>query len=76
MFISVGEGRIRTVGSNATDRRLRRFDLFAIDVALRYREGWKWADCAVGQTTDVALSVVAKSPLAWQVLFGTLDAPV
>jgi hypothetical protein len=52
------------------------FNLFAINMILQYRETWKWADYRFGETTYVVLSLVAKSLLAWQVFFGTLNAPV
>lgn len=43
---------------------------------LQYRETWTWADYRFGEATYVVLSLVAKSLLAWQVFFGTLNAPV
>jgi len=52
------------------------FNLFAINMILQYRETWKWADYRFGEVTYVVLSLVAKSLLAWQVFFGTLNAPV
>jgi hypothetical protein len=52
------------------------FNLFAINMILQYRETWKWAEYRFGETTYVVLSLVAKSLLAWQVFFGTLNAPV
>jgi hypothetical protein len=52
------------------------FNLFAINMVLQYRETWKWQDYLFGETTYIVLSLVAKSLLAWQVFFGTLNAPV
>ena len=52
------------------------FNLFAINMVLQYRETWKWEDYLFGEKTYIVLSLVAKSLLAWQVFFGTLNAPV
>ncbi|WP_436901207.1 heliorhodopsin HeR [Halovenus halobia] len=52
------------------------FNLFAINMILQYRETWKWEEYLFGETTYIVLSLVAKSLLAWQVFFGTLNAPV
>jgi hypothetical protein len=52
------------------------FNLFAINMILQYRETWRWSDYLFGEKTYIALSLVAKSLLAWQVYFGTLNSPV
>jgi hypothetical protein len=52
------------------------FNLFAINMILQYRETWRWNDYLFGEKTYIALSLVAKSLLAWQVYFGTLNSPV
>ena len=52
------------------------FNLFAINMLLQYRETWKWEDYLLGEKMYIVLSLVAKSLLAWQVFFGTLNAPV
>jgi hypothetical protein len=43
---------------------------------LQYRQTWKFEDYLFGESTYIVLSLVAKSLLAWQVFFGTLNAPV
>jgi hypothetical protein len=52
------------------------FNLFAVNMALQYRGVWRWSDYRFGERTYVLLSLVAKSLLAWQVYFGTLNSPV
>ncbi len=52
------------------------FNLFALNMVLQYREWRRWADYLFGERVYVALSLVAKSLLAWQVYFGTLNSPV
>ncbi len=52
------------------------FNLFAMNMILQYRETWRWSDYLFGEKTYIALSLVAKSLLAWQVYFGTLNSPV
>ena len=52
------------------------FNLFAVNMILQYRETWRWADYLFGERVYVLLSLVAKSVLAWQVYFGTLNSPV
>ena len=52
------------------------FNLFAINMILQYRETWRWSDYLFGEKTYIVLSLVAKSLLAWQVYFGTLNSPV
>lgn len=49
------------------------FNLFAINVALQYTEVWRYL---FGEWNDIALSLVAKSALAWQVFAGALNTPV
>jgi hypothetical protein len=52
------------------------FNLFALNMILQYRETWRWKDYLFGEKTYIVLSLVAKSVLAWQVFFGTLNSPV
>jgi hypothetical protein len=52
------------------------FNLFGLNMILQYRETWRWEDYLFGEKTYVVLSLVAKSLLAWQVYFGTLNSPV
>lgn len=52
------------------------FNTFAINMILQYREVWKWEDYLFGERVYIVLSLVAKSLLAWQIYFGTLNAPV
>jgi hypothetical protein len=52
------------------------FNLFAINMILQYRERWRWADYLFGERVYIVLSLVAKSALAWQVYFGTLNSPI
>ena len=52
------------------------FNLFALNMALQYLEVSVWNDYLFGEKTYVVLSLVAKSVLAWQVYFGTLNSPV
>ncbi|WP_225917721.1 heliorhodopsin HeR [Halobaculum rubrum] len=52
------------------------FNLFALNMALQYREVSRWKDYLFGEKTYVLLSLVAKSLLAWQVYFGTLNSPI
>jgi hypothetical protein len=52
------------------------FNLFALNMILQYRETWRWTDYLFGEKTYILLSLVAKSLLAWQVYFGTLNSPV
>jgi hypothetical protein len=48
------------------------FNIFAITMVLQYRKTGRWRDYLVGEKTYMALSLVAKSLLAWQVWSGTL----
>ncbi len=52
------------------------FNLFAVNMILQYRETWRWKDYLFGEKTYIVLSLVAKSLLAWQVYFGTLNSPI
>jgi hypothetical protein len=52
------------------------FNLFAINMILQYREWWRWTDYLFGERVYILLSLVAKSLLAWQVYFGTLNSPI
>ncbi len=48
------------------------FNSFAVNMVLQYRKVGRWRDYVYGETVYVALSLVAKSLLAWQVFAGTL----
>jgi len=48
------------------------FNVFAINMVLQYRRTGPWRDYLFGESAYVALSLVAKSALAWQVFGGTL----
>jgi len=52
------------------------FNLFALNMALQYREVSRWKDYLFGERVYIVLSLVAKSVLAWQVYFGTLTSPI
>ncbi|WP_197428417.1 heliorhodopsin HeR [Halapricum sp. CBA1109] len=52
------------------------FNLFALNMALQYLEVSRWKDYLFGEKTYIVLSLVAKSALAWQVYFGTLNSPI
>jgi hypothetical protein len=52
------------------------FNLFAVNMALQYLEISRWRDYLFGEKTYILLSLVAKSALAWQVYFGTLNSPI
>jgi hypothetical protein len=52
------------------------FNLFAVNMALQYLEVSWWRDYLFGERVYVLLSLVAKSALAWQVYFGTLNSPI
>jgi len=49
------------------------FNIFAINMVLQYKEVWKWKDYLYGERMYIILSLVAKSALAWQIFFGTLQ---
>jgi hypothetical protein len=48
------------------------FNSFAINMVLQYRQVGPWRSYLFGEYVYVALSLVAKSALAWQVFAGTL----
>jgi hypothetical protein len=48
------------------------FNIFAVNMLLQYRRVGPWRDYVLGESVYVALSLVAKSALAWQVFGGTL----
>ena len=52
------------------------FNLFALVMIFQYRETWKWEDYLFGERSYIVLSLVAKSLLAWQVYFGTVNSPI
>jgi hypothetical protein len=49
------------------------FNCFGIVQYLQYRPAWKFGDYSVGEMTYLALSIVAKSALAWQVYVAVLS---
>jgi hypothetical protein len=49
------------------------FNLFAVNMVLQYKKIGKWKDYLYGERMYIILSLVAKSALAWQVFFGTLQ---
>ncbi|MGC9554409.1 MAG: heliorhodopsin HeR, partial [Thermoplasmatota archaeon] len=49
------------------------FNLFAINMVLQYKKVWRWKDYLYGERMYIVLSLVAKSALAWQIFFGTLQ---
>ena len=49
------------------------FNVFAINMILQYRKVGPWRDYLYGERAYIVLSLVAKSLLAWQVFFGTLQ---
>lgn len=49
------------------------FNIFAINMFLQYKKIGKWKDYLYGERMYVVLSLVAKSALAWQIFFGTLQ---
>ena len=48
------------------------FNIFAINMALQYLKTWRWRDYLFGEKVYIALSLTAKSLLAWQVFSATL----
>jgi hypothetical protein len=48
------------------------FNSFAINQVLQYRQIGPWRNYLFGEAVYVALSLVAKSALAWQVFANTL----
>ncbi|WP_166377381.1 heliorhodopsin HeR [Halorubrum sp. BOL3-1] len=52
------------------------FNLFTLNMALQYLEVSRWKNYLFGERMYIVLSLVAKSVLAWQVYFGTLNSPI
>jgi hypothetical protein len=48
------------------------FNVFAVNMVLQYLKVGRWRDYLYGERFYIALSLVAKSLLAWQVFAGTL----
>ncbi|MBI4337448.1 MAG: heliorhodopsin HeR [Chloroflexi bacterium] len=48
------------------------FNVFAVNMLLRYKRVGPWRDYLYGERAYVLLSLFAKSTLAWQVFAGTL----
>lgn len=49
------------------------FTTFPINMILQYKRAGKWKDYFYGERTYIVLSLVAKSILAWLVLFGAMQ---
>jgi uncharacterized protein (DUF1810 family) len=49
------------------------FNIFAVNMVLQYKQIGRWRDYLFGEKAYIVLSLVAKSLLAWQVFFGTLQ---
>lgn len=49
------------------------FNTFPINMVLQYKKIGKWRDYLYGERTYIVLSLVAKSILAWLVLFGAMQ---
>lgn len=49
------------------------FNTFPINMILQYKKIGKWADYLYGERVYIVLSLVAKSILAWLVLFGAMQ---
>lgn len=49
------------------------FNVFAVNMILQYQKVGRWQDYIYGEKVYIVLSLVAKSLLAWQVFFGTLQ---
>lgn len=49
------------------------FNTFPVNMVLQYKKIGKWKDYLYGERTYIVLSLVAKSILAWLVLFGALQ---
>ncbi|HKM11306.1 MAG TPA: heliorhodopsin HeR [Bacilli bacterium] len=49
------------------------FNTFPINMILQYKKVGKWADYLYGERVYIILSLVAKSLLAWLVLFGAMQ---
>ena len=50
------------------------FNVFALNQWLQYRARGRWQDYLFGEKVYIALSLTAKSALAWQIFAGTLAA--
>ena len=48
------------------------FNCFALNMYLQYKRRDRWADYLYGEKVYIALSLVAKSALAWQIFAGSL----
>jgi hypothetical protein len=49
------------------------FNAFPVNMVLQYKKIGKWADYLYGERVYIVLSLVAKSVLAWLVLFGAMQ---
>ncbi len=49
------------------------FNTFPVNMILQYKRVGKWKDYFYGERTYIVLSLVAKSALAWLVLFGAMQ---
>jgi uncharacterized protein (DUF1810 family) len=49
------------------------FNVFAVNMVLQYKRIGRWQEYVYGEKVYIVLSLVAKSLLAWQVFFGTLQ---
>ena len=49
------------------------FNIFAVNQFLQYKQVGRWKDYLYGEKVYIVLSLVAKTLLAWQVFFGTLQ---
>lgn len=49
------------------------FNIFAVNQFLQYKQVGRWKDYIFGEKVYIVLSLVAKTLLAWQVFFGTLQ---
>ena len=49
------------------------FNIFALNMFLQYKKVGRWKDYLYGERTYIVLSLVAKSILAWLVLFGAMQ---
>lgn len=49
------------------------FNTFPVNMILQYKKVGKWSDYLYGERTYIVLSLVAKSILAWLVLFGAMQ---
>lgn len=49
------------------------FNTFSINMILQYKKIGKWKDYIYGEKVYITLSLVAKTLLAWLVLFGAMQ---